>query len=409
MAKNRTVLVALTSAHYGWFKGVARYAREHNWHLVADMLYTGQIPLGWQGDGIISYTAYSDALAKFVLSAGIPTVEISKIRRDLDLPFVEGDNEMVGRQAAEHFLERGYRNFIWAPLLDNEINADRFRGFADRLAMKGLSSHVLPPANSSASKGGAWNWAARRKLLVQEFQRLPKPLAVFGFNDRVAADLIDACHTAGLLVPEEVAVLGVDNDELLCECLGIPLSSVCHDLEGMGYRAAVLLDRLMSGKRLPKLNPRITPKGIATRRSSDMMAVNDLDVAKALRFICDKFTDPLLSVDDIVAVTSVSRRPLEKAFRQELRRTINEEVLRVRLEKVKDLIITTELSVAEISQLTGFTRPNHLFRIFRRQLGMNPKQFRAQHASRARSYPRAAGRHSRRRSTVKSPGTRQRT
>jgi AraC-like DNA-binding protein len=266
-----------------------------------------------------------------------------------------------------------------------------FGGFADRLAMKGLSSHVLPPANSSASKGGAWNWAARRKLLVQEFQRLPKPLAVFGFNDRVAADLIDACHTAGLLVPEEVAVLGVDNDELLCECLGIPLSSVCHDLEGMGYRAAVLLDRLMSGKRLPKLNPRITPKGIATRRSSDMMAVNDLDVAKALRFICDKFTDPLLSVDDIVAVTSVSRRPLEKAFRQELRRTINEEVLRVRLEKVKDLIITTELSVAEISQLTGFTRPNHLFRIFRRQLGMNPKQFRAQHASRARSYPPGSG------------------
>jgi LacI family transcriptional regulator len=392
MAKNRTVLIALTSAHYGWFKGVARYAREHNWHLVADMLYTGQIPLGWQGDGIISYTAYNDALAKFVLSSGIPTVEISKIRRGLGLPFVEGDDEMVGRVAAEHFLERGYRNFIWAPLLDNEINADRHRGFAGRLSRRGLTCHVLPPANSSASKGGAWNWAARRKLLVQELQRLPKPLAVFGFNDRVAADLIDACNTAGLLVPEEVAVMGVDNDELLCECLGIPLSSVCHDLEGMGYRAAVLLDRLMSGKRLPKKNPRVIPKGVATRRSSDMLAVNDLDVAKALRFICDKFTNALLSVDDIVAVTSVSRRPLEKAFRHELRRTINEEVLRVRLEKVKDLIITTELSVAQISKLTGFTRPNHLFRIFRKQLGMNPKQFRAQHISQSRRNTRAAER-----------------
>jgi LacI family transcriptional regulator len=115
---------------------------------------------------------------------------------------------------------------------------------------------------------------------------------------------------------------------------------------------------------------------VVTRRSSDILAVNNLEVAKALRFIHDQFANPLLSVDDIVATTNVSRRPLEKAFRHELRRTINEEVVRVRLEKVKELLSTTELSVTEVSTMTGFTRPNHLFRIFRRQLGMNPKQYR---------------------------------
>ena len=193
-------------------------------------------------------------------------------------------------------------------------------------------------------------------------------------------------------MPEAVAVLGVNNDELLCECLGIPLSSVRHDLEGMAYKSAALLDCLMSGRPVSKKTPRVTPTGVATRRSSDMMAVNNLEVAKALRFIHDHYANPLLSVDDIVAATSVSRRPLEKYFRLELQRSVNEEVLRVRIEKVKDLILTTKLSVTEISKQTGFTRPNHLFRIFRKQVGMNPKQFRDKKVSRSRRATRATDR-----------------
>jgi LacI family transcriptional regulator len=392
MSKKRTVLVAFTSAHTGWFKGVARYAREHHWHLVLDMMYNGEIPVGWRGDGIISFIGNRKELEHFILSSGLPTVDLSVTRSDLGLPCVQEDNEMIGRLAAEHFLERGYRNYVWAPIMDNQIDADRYRGFADRLAKEGLTSHVLPPAKSREEEGDTRDWSARQKLLVQELRRLPKPLAAFCFSDQVGSDVIDACNAAGLLVPEAVGVLGVNNDELLCECLGIPLSSVRHDLEGMAYKSAALLDCLMSGKPLPKKVPRVTPTGVATRRSSDMMAVNNLEVAKALRFIHDHYANPLLSVDDIVATTSASRRPLEKAFRIELQRTVNEEVLRVRIEKVKDLIATTKLSVTEISKLTGFTRPNHLFRIFRKQLGMNPKQFRDQHAARSRQNARATNR-----------------
>ena len=384
MPKKRTVLVALTSAHHGFFRGVARYAREHNWHLVADMIYTAKIPLGWRGDGIISYIGYRDDLAEFILNSKLPAVEISMVRGDLGLPCVEGDNEMIGRLAAEHFLERGFRNFVWSPLMDDKLNKERHRGFAQRLAQEKLKCHVLPAADSHGSQGGTRDWAARRKLLVQELRRLPKPLAAFGYNDCVAADLIDACNTAGLLVPEAVAVMGVDNDAMLCECLRVPLSSVCHDLEGMAYKSAALLDRLMSGKPVPKHIPRVQPTGVVTRRSSDIRAMNNLEVAKALRFIHDQYANPLLSVDDIVDATSVSRRPLEKVFRQELQRTVNEEVVRVRLEKVKALLTTTPLSVTDIAAQTGFTRPNHLFRIFRRQLGMNPKQFRTREASGSR-------------------------
>jgi LacI family transcriptional regulator len=376
MVRKRTVLLALTDAHHGFFKGVARYAREHRWHLVADMIYTAKIPVGWRGDGIISFIGYRDDLAEFILSSGLPAVEISMVRNDIDLPRVEGDSEMIGRLAAEHFVERGFRNFAWAPLINDVVNAERYRGFANRLAREKRICHLLPPADTREASGGTHDWAVRRKALVRELKRLPKPLAVFGYNDCIAADIIDACEDACLLVPEAVAVMGVDNDTMLCECIRVPLSSVCHDLEGMAYEAAVLLDRLMRGKKAPKEVIRIPPKGVVTRRSTDILAVDNLPVACALRFIRDHYSDPLLSVNDVVATTT-SRRSLELAFRRELGRSIHEEIVGVRMDKVKDLLRTTDLKVCEISAATGFTRPNHLFRVFRRSTAMSPNAYRA--------------------------------
>lgn len=377
MPAKRTVLLALTSSHHGFFRGVARYAREHRWHLVADMIYTAKIPVGWRGDGIISFIGYRDDLAEFILSSGLPAVEISMVRNEIALPRVEGDSEMIGRLAAEHFLERGFRHFAWAPLLDDVLNAERLLGFSNRLAKAGETCHLLPPADSRHGDPSVRDWAARRRLLIRELKRLPKPLAVFGYNDCVAAEIIDACDDAGLLVPEAVAVLGVDNDALICECIPVPLSSVCHDLEGMAYQAAALLDRLMAGRKPPKEILRVPPKGLVTRRSTDILAVENLQVARALRFIRDRYANALLSVNDVVAATSVSRRPLEKAFRQELKRSINEEIVRVRMNKVKDLLANSDLKVVDIAAVCGFSRPNHLFRTFRHLYGKSPKAFRA--------------------------------
>jgi LacI family transcriptional regulator len=210
---------------------------------------------------------------------------------------------------------------------------------------------------------------------------LPKPLAVFGYNDCVAADIIDACDDAGLLVPEAVAVMGVDNDTILCECVRVPLSSVCHDLEGMAYQAAALLDRLMAGRKPPKGIIRVPPTGLVTRRSTDILAVDNLQVARALRYIQDLYTNPLLGVEAVVAATDLSRRPLERAFRQEMKRTLNEEIVRVRMEKVKDLLTTTSMKVVEVAAATGFTRPSHLFRTFRKQLGLSPNTYRKRKAA----------------------------
>lgn len=381
----RSVLLALTSSHHGFLKGAARYAREHHWHLVPDMIYSTRIPLGWRGDGILSFIGGRDDLADFILTSGLPAVEISMVRNEIKLPRVEGDNDMIGRLAAEHFLERGFRHFAWAPFMDDVVNTERYHGFANRLAHHQLSCEWLPTADTRGGDPTSRDWAMRRQQLIATLRSLPTPLAVFAYNDCVAADVIDACDDAGLLVPEAVAVLGVDNDTLLCECVRVPLSSVCHDLEGLAYEAAALLDRLMSGEPPPKEVIRVQPKGLVTRRSTDIVAVDNLQLARALRFIQDHFADPLLGVEAVVTATEISRRQLEKAFRRELNRSLNEEIVRVRMEKVKDLLTTTDLKVVEVAAATGFSRPSHLFRTFRKFFGISPTSYRSSHPAQLRS------------------------
>lgn len=380
----RSVLLALTSSHHGFLKGAARYAREHHWHLVADMIYSAKIPRGWRGDGILSFIGGRDDLAEFILGSGLPAVEISMVRNDIQLPRVEGDNDLIGRLAAEHFLERGFRHFAWAPFMDDVVNAERHRGFADCLARRHLSCELLPTADTRHDDATSRDWASRRRHLIRTLGNLPSPLAVFAYNDCVAADVIDACDDAGLLVPEAVAVLGVDNDTLLCECVRVPLSSVCHDLEGMAYQAAALLDRMMSGAPPPPEVLRVAPKGLVTRRSTDIVAVDNLQLARALRYIRDHYADPLLGVEEVVAATEISRRQLEKAFRRELDRSLNEEIVRVRMEKVRNLLATTEMKVVEVAAATGFSRPSHLFRTFRKFTGVGPKTYRTELSARAR-------------------------
>ena len=197
----------------------------------------------------------------------------------------------------------------------------------------------------------------------------------------MAADIIAACDQAGLAVPDEVAVLGVDNDAMLCESIHTPLSSVRHDLEGMAYEAAALLDRLMDGGMPPEEIKRVPPKGIATRRSTDILAVNDRKVARALRFIWDHYATSTLSVPDVADAVEVNRRVLEKAFRHELGRGVNQELVRTRLKAVVQRLETGDESITDIASKTGYTRPNHLFRAFRSHHGMSPQQYRQQHPS----------------------------
>ena len=376
--RKRTILLALTSTHHGFYRGAARYAAEHDWHVVADMIYDATIPVGWRGDGILSFVGHWEELAKYVISAGVPVVEISSVRKDLGIPCVMEDNQEIGRLGAEHLLERNFKNFVWAPFCDDAVNEERFQGFAALVRSVGFDCVRLLPVNTrrSARLSRHVNWTLRRRWVIHTIQSLRYPLGIFCYNDCVAADLVDACIEAGIQIPDQVAVLGVDNDPVICDCVQVPLSSVRHDLEGMAYEAAALLDRLINGERPPKMPKRIPPKGVVTRKSTEVLAVEDPKVSAALRYIQGNFSGGNLSVDDVVAHCGVPRRSLERAFREELERTMLHEILRVRINHAQKLLETTPLSVTDIAAQSGFASLNHFFRVFHARTGLTPRAFR---------------------------------
>jgi LacI family transcriptional regulator len=388
--RKRTILLALTSTHHGFYRGAARYAAEHDWHVVADMIYDATIPVGWRGDGILSFVGHWEELAKYVISAGVPVVEISSVRKDLGIPCVIEDNQEIGRLGAEHLLERNFKNFVWAPFCDDAVNEERFQGFAALVRSVGFDCVRLLPVNTrrSARLSRHVNWTLRRRWVIHTIQSLRYPLGIFCYNDCVAADIVDACIEAGIQIPDQVAVLGVDNDPVICDCVQVPLSSVRHDLEGMAYEAAALLDRLINGERPPKIPKRIPPKGVVTRKSTEVLAVEDPKVSAALRYIQGNFSGGNLSVDDVVAHCGVPRRSLERAFREELERTMLHEILRVRINHAQKLLETTPLSVTDIAAQSGFASLNHFFRVFQARTGLTPRAFRL---ARAGGHARAGG------------------
>lgn len=376
MQYKRTILLALTTTHHGFYRGIARYAREHNWHLVPDMLYAATIPYGWQGDGIISHVGYWKELADFIADAPQPCVELTNVRGDLNRPHIKADNRMIGTLAARHFLKRFYWHFAWAPFTNDAVNAERLRGFREPLRENGLECHILPPQHCLAGQSGMMDWHNQQQDMLIQLKDLPKPLAIFCYNDCVAANILHLCQETGIRVPEEVVIMGTDNDVLLCESLNVSLSSVIHDLEGIGYQGAELLDRLMDGEEPPSEAPVVSPTGIVARQSTDMIAVENVEVAKALRYIWDYCRNPLTNVPDVVAATNLSRRPLELAFKQGVGRSIHEEIIRFRLECAKDLLLHTNKTIAAIATEVGFSYAPQLYRVFRRHFGITPKTFR---------------------------------
>jgi LacI family transcriptional regulator len=204
--------------------------------------------------------------------------------------------------------------------------------------------------------------------------KLPKPVAVFA-RDNEAVEVIEACFSAKLLVPDQVAVLGVDNNEMVCDCLRVPLSSIDNNLERVGYEGAALLERLIRGEAAPSSPIYISPSGIIERRSTDSLAADHPQVSAALRFIRDNAHRPI-GMMDIVEHVRMSRSGLEKAFREHYLRAPVEELRHTRLERAKRMLRETNEKIAAIARLTGFQTPHNLCRAFRQRLALTPKQFR---------------------------------
>ncbi|MSU60014.1 MAG: helix-turn-helix domain-containing protein [Pedosphaera sp.] len=371
----KRVLVALGWYDYRLHRGIEKYAQEHGWHLSANFAREKIIPWGWDGDGIIAWLGAGDDLAEFVKAVRKPTVDFSFRRPHLKFPRVLEDHTHAAELVAEHFLSRGFKNFAYYSDADNWSYAERGQGFITALKRAGYECEWLPWYRSPDYLADRDQWKRKRSWLAGEMKRLPKPLAVFAANDEQALDVLESCESAGIAVPEQVAIVGAENYLLAPDAMSTPISSVETNLETLGYRGAELLDELMHGKRAPKVPIRIPASGLITRKSSDLLAMRHKGVANSLRFIWENCHRPI-SVKDLVGVAAMSRRGLHKAFLANLGRTPGQELQRIRIDRAKRLLGESDQKMEVQASMCGYQSANSFCVAFKQATGMSPKQYR---------------------------------
>jgi LacI family transcriptional regulator len=369
------ILIETSNAYArGLLQGVVHYIREHrpwSFHLMEQGRGDDPPPwlAGWKGDGIIARIE-TPRIARAVVRTGLPAVDLSAARLVPELPWVETDDEQISRLAADHLLERGFTRFAFCGDARFNWSVWRERLFAARLRAAGHGCACYRPA------GPPGDVAAEARSLARWLRGLPKPVGIMAGYDIRGQQVLDACRRESLVVPDEVAVIGVDNDTLLCELSSPPLSSVIPNAHGAGYEAAAVLDRLMAGKRVPAVACLIAPLGVAERQSTDVLAVDDRAVARAVQYIRDHACEGI-KVGDVLRSVPLSRRVLEQRFQRLLGHTPREEILHVRLNRVKQLLAETDLPLYLVAERTGFEHAEYLSVLFKRETGKTPSAYRA--------------------------------
>ena len=295
-------------------------------------------------------------------------------------PVVAMDDVAAGAQAAEHLMDCRLQRFAfygYKPEFKASVN--RLAGFRDALTARGFRCEVCPMAVPS----GAQRWAhSHRPDLITWLRALPKPVGILALDDTNAHDLAEACAEADIGVPDHVAIIGVNNDDLLCESAWPPLSSVNADYTRIGFAAAKLLDRLLDGEGLPRDERLVLlpPLGVVRRQSTDVLAVTDPNLADAIRFIREHACDPC-TVDDVLGKVPVGRRWLERAFVAHLGRTPKEEITRVRIETARRLLAHSDLSIAEVVARCGYQELKSFYTAFGNLTGTTPAAYRRESAT----------------------------
>ncbi len=371
----KSVLLAL-----GWYvheinRGVAHYALEADWILDDTASHSGRLPPLWRGDGIVTLLPddHDRALIDAMLGAGVPVVDLSDQMPWLPFARVLPDNRAIGRLGAEELIGRGLADLAFL-VLDRTapVVEERMRGFQATVEESGRRFHAL---DFSAQWEDPQTHHGFLASLGQALKRLPKPLGVMAQYDAEANYVVRACLDAGLAIPNEVAVIGADNDPIYSTLGPIPLSSVVTNREKLGYEGAALLDRLMSGASVPASPVRIAPGGIVVRRSSDVFQVADESVSRALNFIAQHLAEPF-GVDDLARVAGVSRRGLYSKFRKNLGTSIHREIVRQRLNRARQMLLGSDDKIHNVAMACGFENGMKLAKAFQRCEGISPGSLR---------------------------------
>lgn len=309
----------------------------------------------------------NENIARSLEATGLPVVNLSYSPLIVGAPTFTTDNDGIAVLAVTHFLERGFQHFAYCGRREFVWSVDR--GAAFERVLGRACAHFPQPSGVAAGSD------VETDRIAEWLRSLPRPLAVFTCFDQRGQQVLDACRRAGFAVPDEVAVLGVDNDELLCSLSPPPLSSVALNPRRSGWLAAQALDSLMRGQVVPAVVCSTAPLGVITRQSTDTMAVGDAQIARAIRFIREKACEGV-SVEEVLRACPMSRRALEQRMKAIIGRTPHAEILRVQIARAKQLLASTSLLLPEIAEKCGFRHAEYLSVAFKRETGMAPSEYR---------------------------------
>lgn len=370
---NPQVLLLIDPMPIARYEGIMSFATKYNWFVERVNRHTP--PEYWVGDGVLVMLDDLHPLKgtlRHCRKHGIPVVDLMMMLPKYRLPRVTADNRAIGRLAAEHFSKRGFRNVAWYSENWTPTHALRYEGFCSRF-------HGLRPARWIwAEESGEYNrknWDARRIWLADKLASAPKPIGIFTYNDIAATVVESAALFAGLSIPENIAILGVDDDSFICERQPVPLSSVRHDHFRVGWEGAALLSRLMNGERPPASPILVPPHGLTVRRTTDVTAIQNPVIRSAIAIIRSDLAH-IPTCDDIAARLGVSRSQLVKTFKEELGRSLPSEIMNQRLAAACTLLDETDHKLDSIAKETGFCHASYLLNSFKRHYGMTPLKWR---------------------------------
>ena len=387
MAKHipRVALLVESSRNYGRgiLQGVARYARTHGpWSCYTQEreLHSG-LPewlKNWKGDGIIARIE-DRRMAGRLVELGLPVVDVLGQIRDERVIGFDTDAAAVARMAADFFLQSGFQHFAFSGYSGVHFSDKRRAALETYLATLGRTLLQAPSESGLESlshiQAMEQHGLSAQRQIARWLKAQPKPLALFACNDVRAQQVLNACREHGIRVPEDVSVMGVDNDDVLCVLCEPPLTSIEPNTDELGYQAAETLAQMMAGKQPQRFFTSVPPRRLVERTSTDIIALTDPVMVEALRYIRNEVGTGI-AVKDVLIHVGRSRTDLENRFRQSLNCTVHDEIFRRRMALVCRLLRETGLSLREVATRSGFTTVAHLCRNFRLHQGLTPSQFR---------------------------------
>jgi LacI family transcriptional regulator len=383
--KLKVILLFDTSTMYsqGFLRGITTYSRMYGpWEFYRLLPFYRtnteksrelEILQAWGADGIIAdqkghklncevpEIVFGVACEKFMPAKNL----------HITLPSIITDNAKVAKIALDHLIDRGFRRFGFCGFDDMDWSRQREECFLNEVQSRGYECHLYKQPKAKFQK----LWNNEKPILVDWLKSLPKPIGMMACSDDRGLDVIEAAKVASVQIPDQIAIIGVDNEEVFCSLSEPTLSSIALNTEKAGFEAASLLHKLMRGEKMKGQKVVIDPTHVVSRLSTDVLAIEDRDVAEAMRFIRQN-AKKKIQVSDVVAAVGISRCALYKRFFDVRGHSLYQEITHTRMQQVALMLLETEMSVAQIASTMGDDNDKHIARVFRKEFGISPQLYR---------------------------------